>query len=107
MKILFVPQVNEVDTLIYEFVGDKIIVTYNEVVDEFDFTDMPEGAIAKSYGRNPNIISVFPIEPVIEARRENNQLFVKLIKFISTDATEDEKFPEWIEINNEGVKSDG
>lgn len=107
MKILFVPQVNEVDTLIYEFVGDKIVATFNNEVDEFDFTDMPDGAIARSYGRDPEIISTISINPVIEVKREKGVLYATLLNFITLNATEEEKFPKWIEINNEEVESNG
>lgn len=102
MKILYSPQINEIDVLEYEFVGDKITVTYNGEIDEYDFTDMPDGSVARSYGREPEIISNLPINPVIEAKRMNGILHVILIKFIPFNATEDKKFPDWIEVGTDG-----
>lgn len=100
MQVLYSPQINEFgDSLEYEFVGDKIIVTYNGEVDEFDFTGMPEGCIVKSYGKHEKgIISALAIEPVLEASRTNGVLRVQLVKFIGQNATEVERFPNWIEV---------
>lgn len=99
MLVLYSPQLNEEDTLEYQFIGDKIIVTYNGQIDEFDFTDMPEGCRVNSYDRrNQTIISELSIEPIIEAERTNGVLKVTLRRFIGVDATEDELNPNWIEV---------
>ncbi|QJT70398.1 hypothetical protein [Microcystis phage MaeS] len=97
MKVLYSPQLNENDVLEYEFIGDKIIASYNGEVDEFDFTDMPDG-FANGGGRNPNIISTLPFCPIIEARKTDGVLYVTMIKFISSNASEKEKFPDWIDV---------
>jgi hypothetical protein len=99
MQVLYSPQCNEKDTLEYQFIGDKIIVTYNGEVDEFDFTDMPDG-IARNYGREPEIISTLPISPVIEVSKLNGVLYAQLLKFIGKNASQEDKFPEWQEVNS-------
>jgi hypothetical protein len=98
VKVLFSPQVNEKDTLTYEFDGDKIIATFNGEVDEFDFTGMTSDGVALSYGKDPSIVSDLPIQPVIDAVRVNGELKVTLLSLIKVNATEEEKFPEWIEV---------
>lgn len=101
MRVLYSPQVNEQDTLNYEFVGDKITVTYNGEVDIFDFTGMPNGCSISSYDRNDvGIKSDLPIDPIIKAEKVNGVLQVELINFIGLDATEEERFPDWIEVNS-------
>lgn len=97
MFVLYSPQVNETDTLEYTFDGEKIIANYNNQVDEFDFTDTVDGQ-AMSYGREPSIVSELPIQPVIDAVRTNGVLKVTLLKFITSDSTEEDKFPDWIEV---------
>lgn len=98
MQILYSPSFNDFgDILDYQFNGDKITVTYNGETDEFDFTDMPDGH-AFSYGREPSIVSSLPIQPVIEAMKQDGVLKVKLIKFIDGDAMDEDKFPDWIEV---------
>ena len=91
MRMLFSPQVNNKDTLTYEFIVDKIIVTLNGEVDEFDFTDMPDG-------RADNIESHLTINPVQQAYKINGVLHVILLNFIDGNATEEERFPDWIEV---------
>lgn len=98
MQVFYSPILNDSgDILQYIFDGDKITVTYNEQIDEFDFTGMPDGK-AISYGKEPSLVSSLPIQPVIEAVRQGGVLKVKLVKFIGEDATEEEKFPDWIEV---------
>lgn len=93
--ILYSPQFNEQDELTYQFEGDKIIATLNGETDEFDFTGMPDGFAG-------NIITKLPICPIISAKKEDGVLFVELLKFIKMDATEEERFPKWIEVGVNG-----
>lgn len=98
MRILYSPQINNGnDTLDYVFDGDKITVTFNGEVDVFDFTGLSDGN-AISYGRNPTIISTLTINPVIEATRENGALSVRLLKYITENAPDSDKFPDWVEV---------
>lgn len=90
MRILYSPQRSD-DTIRYNFGPDIIQATYGDQTDTFDFTEMPDG-------RAENIETSLPINPIIEAWRENGVLHVKLLKFHGPDATEEERFPEWQEV---------
>lgn len=99
MMILYSPQLNENNTLEYTFEGDKITAIFNGISDTFDFTGMPDGSIVNSYDRfNPGIVSTLPINPIMDAVRDNGVLKVRLIKYITSDAPESEKFPDWVEV---------
>lgn len=91
MRVLFLSQVNDFDSLSYQFEGEKIIATLNGVTDVIDFTGMPDGVAT-------SVTSILKYNPVKEARRENGELFIKLLNFIGKDAPDDEKFPEWREV---------
>lgn len=95
MKVLFSPQVSE-RVLKYEFKNDVVTATLNGVTDTFDFSGMPDG-IADSIESE-----VFDFNPVLSAKKESNTLYLELINFIGTDATEEEKFPEWFEVKSDG-----
>jgi hypothetical protein len=98
MKILYSPQVNTKDTLEYLFESDKITVTYNGEVDVFDFTDMPDGRVNSYDRRNELIVTTLPTCPIYEAVKQDGVLSVVLLKFIGEEATEEERFPTWIEV---------
>lgn len=97
MQVLYSPQINEQDTLEYVFNGNIITATYNGQSDTFDFTNMPDGK-ATSYGRNPDIVTTLPINPVIEAEISGGVLKVQLVKFISLDAPSTDCFPDWVTV---------
>ena len=95
MKVFFSPQFSE-RVLKYEFNNDVVTVTLNGVTEVFDFTGMPNG-VADSIESE-----AFNFNPVISAKKENNILYLKLINFIGVDATEEERFPEWVEVKSDG-----
>lgn len=100
MKVLYSPIFDNsgLHDLSYEFIGDKIIVTYNGDVDEFDFTNMPEGCFLTSYDRREkDIQSTLPIDPVLDVAKENGLLKVRLLKFYS-DESELDSIKDWIEV---------
>lgn len=91
MKIRYCPQRSD-DVIEYEFEHDIVHVTYKDQTETFDFSGMPDG-------RAENIETSLPINPIIEAWRENGVLHVKLLRFHGPDAGEKERFPEWQEVN--------
>ena len=91
MKILYSPQRRD-DVIEYEFEHDIVHVMYKNQTETFDFSGMPDG-------RAENIETSLPINPIIEAWRENGILHVKLLKYHSADASEEERFPQWQEVN--------
>jgi hypothetical protein len=97
MKVLYSPQLNEADTLTYEFMDEKIIANLNGEIDTFDFTDFPDGEVSVG-GREESVTTTLPICPLIRATKENGVLSVTLLNFISKDASYEERFPDWIEV---------
>lgn len=90
MKIKFSPQRSD-DKINYIFEGEKIIVTIEGETDAFDFSIMPDGKMV-------DVETKLPLNPIASAERVNGELYVKLINFISSDATEEEKYPRWQEV---------
>lgn len=97
MKVLFSPMFSDRSKSEYEFNGEKIIATINGVTDEFDFSSFPDGE-----ADTENIQTTLPVQPIISAKRENGELYVILLNYISLDASEDERFPEWMEVEKDG-----
>jgi hypothetical protein len=92
IKVLYSPQVNNIDKLVYEFNGEVLTVHLNDQTDTFDFSGCPEGSV-------DNIECVFPIAHIIQdAYRENGILHLKLLNMIGHDATYEECFPDWNEV---------
>lgn len=76
MLVHYSPQRNN-NSLEYQFIGEKIIATYNDITDEFDFSVLKEGDKADI----ANIQTTLPINPIISAIRQDGELRVKLLKF--------------------------
>jgi hypothetical protein len=92
MRVLYVPQVSFSSKIEYKFMNDSITATINVASDTFDFSSMPDGA------EITNITTTLSINPIVEVNRINGVLQVKLLNFITTEATEKEKYPDWIEV---------
>lgn len=59
--------------------------------DTFDFSTMPDG-VAQEF------TTILPFNPILRAERKDGILSVELIKYVGPDATEQERFPEWMEV---------
>lgn len=93
MRVLYSPQFNDNERIKYTFEHDKVIAEKEKDIEVFDFNGMPDG-------KAENIESdVFEFCPVLSAERKEGVLHLELLNFIGFDATEEEKFPEWIDIN--------
>lgn len=119
MKILFSPQIplNDTDRIIYEFGEDILHVTLPDgTSDTFDFSNLPDGEL-QTYDEDtgePLIETELSTDVIISAKREEGILYVELLNYIGLDATEEERFPEWIDpteyeppIIEKEVESDG
>lgn len=95
VKILYSPVVGleGQEQLIYTIEDEVLTVSYGLETDEFDFTDLPEGSLDCS-----DVDSTLSVQPIRSARKENGILYLELLHFISEDATDEEKFPEWVEV---------
>lgn len=92
MYVLLSPQNNENQKVHYRFNGEIITITVGSTTDIFDFTGLPVGQA------NVNEIeTTLSINPILRAeRKEDGDMYVELINFITDEATESEKFPSWM-----------
>ena len=100
MLIKFSPQRND-DKLEYIFKGETITATLNGITDTFDFSSLQEGdevALNEETGQL-EIETNLPILPILDARRENGQVVVTVLKYHGKDAPESERFPEPLEVD--------
>ena len=94
MRILMSPQVTFEDKRFdFVFSGESISATFDGETDAFDFSELPDGEVDFSM-----IETTLEYNPIIVARRVDGILSVELLNFISEDASELEKFPEWVEV---------
>lgn len=78
-------------TIEYSYDGEVITAMIDGQSDTFDFSSVPEGILEK-------VETDLPINPIVSAKRVDGTLYVELINFISADASEEERFPEWKEV---------
>ena len=94
MRILMSPQVMLEDKKFdFAFSGDTITATFDGETDTYDFSGLPDGEVDFSM-----IETTLSHNPIIIARRVDGVLSVELLNFISEDASEFDKFPEWVEV---------
>ena len=94
MRILMHPQVMlEGKKFDFTFSGDTITATFDGETDTYDFSGLPDGEVDFSM-----IETTLSYNPIIIARRVDGIMSVELLNFISEDASEFDKFPEWIEV---------
>ena len=94
MRILMSPQVMLEDQRFdFVFSGESITATFDGETDTFDFSGLPDGEVDFS-----TVETTLPYNPIIIARRVDGTLSVELLNFISEDASDAERFPEWIEV---------
>lgn len=96
MRVYFSPIVGLADQIHYTFDNDKITATYKETTDTFDFTGMPDGQLDLS-----TLETTLEVSPIISAERVDGVLYVELLNPIPHEATEFQRFPEWIEVGEE------
>ena len=99
MIIKFSPQRND-DKLEYIFKGETITATLNGITDTFDFSSLNEGdEVARNEETGQlEIETILPLLPILDARRENGQVVVTVLKYHGKDAPEEERFPEPLEV---------
>lgn len=100
MQYIYSPQRSD-DKLQYTFEPDVIHVTLttksgNEYTDTFDFSTFTEDGVAAE------IHTTLPVQPVLSAKREDGELYVKLLHYHGKNATYEDLFPEWKEVVLDG-----
>lgn len=103
MKILFSPQVHSKgDSIEYRIDKDIINVKIEQDgethEDTFDFKGLPNGRL-DIYDENDNerIETDLPINVLLSAEKVDGELRVELLNWISSDASEEERFPDWVD----------
>ena len=103
MNVYYSPQVNTNTQLEYQFEGEIVTVTLtrydeaqNKIIesDIFDFSTLPDNSSIII----EEVVTTLYVNPLLEVYKENGELFLKLLNFIDDNATETEKFPEWVVI---------
>ena len=99
MIVHFSPQRCD-DKLEYIFKGETITATLNGITDTFDFSSLQEGdEVARNEETGQlEIETILPLLPILDARRENGQVVVTVLKYHGKDAPESERFPEPLEV---------
>lgn len=92
MKILFSPQVRENDRLVYSLTENRITVAFKGRTDTFDFSTFPDGEL-----QIKELETNLEYQPFRKVEKVDGVLYVTLMNFISSHATEKERFPEWID----------
>jgi len=115
MIIYMSPQVpNNEEEFEYSFDGEKIdikLITKEEIYqDTFDLSTVPNGRLELS-----SVETTLPLNPILEAERIEGELQVVLKNYIDEEATEEEKFPKWIDpsqyspskVREKGIRQNG
>jgi hypothetical protein len=90
MNILFSPQVNDEQHIHYRFNGEIITVTIGANTDIFDFTGLPIGQV-------DGIETTLSVNPIVSAeRKDDGQMYVVALNYITENAPETDKFPSWM-----------
>lgn len=91
MKIKYSPQISD-NEVIYDINGDVISCLCNGEHDTFDFSQVPADSVI-------DVETSMPIRIITSAKRDvEGVLWLRLYKPISSNATENERFPEWTEV---------
>lgn len=74
------------------------VISTGGIEDVFDFREFSDGEL-KVRDADGNIIvkSTLNPQPVLHAEKRDGELYVTLTNFIGADATEEERFPKWID----------
>ena len=91
MRVKLTPQYNPEKSIAYTFGSDSFIAEMDGVTDTFDFSKVSE--------LDPRHIKTsLPVNPVVRVERVGGVLQLTLINYIDEEATEAEKFPEYMEV---------
>lgn len=93
MKVFYSPIVGLPHTMSYSFEGETMRAEYNGEFDEFNFAGLPDGQLIGSEVETSLIIN-----PIMDIKKIDGVLYLTLLNPIAEDATEAEKFPEWVEV---------
>ena len=91
MRVKLTPQYNPGKAIAYTFGVDSFVAEMDGVTDTFDFSKISEV--------DPRQIKTsLPINPVVHVERVSGVLQLTLINYINEEATETERFPQFMEV---------
>ena len=91
MKVKLTPQYNPNQVIKYTFGADSFAAEMDGISDTFDFSKVNE--------LNPRQIKTsLPVNPVVHVERVSGVLQLTLINYINEEATETERFPQFMEV---------
>lgn len=101
MNILLSPQVRVKDKIWYKIEGQKIQIKINDIVDVFDFTDMPDGELQLWDEEGKEIIYTENYDfPILGAKKENGELWVEIVFTIDVEEKDERLlFPDWMTLD--------
>ena len=91
MKVKLTPQYNPNQVIKYTFGADSFVAEMDGISDTFNFIGVSELSPRQ-------IKTTLPINPVVQIDRVNGELQLTLINYINDEATETERFPEYMEV---------
>jgi hypothetical protein len=92
-RIKYSPQFST-SRITYDLRGEVLTATLGTgESDVFDFSGLPDG-------RAEGIETTLPVQPIVRAGRTTGILELELLKYIGLDASEAERFPNWIEVTD-------
>lgn len=91
MRIKYSP-IRDDQKITYTFANETITCEINGVQDVFDLSTFPEGAEFQG------VETLLTVNPIVSVRREAGILHVELLAFIPKDASQQERFPVWVEV---------
>lgn len=102
MQILFKPKIplDRLERIKYSFTDSTIRATLSDgSSDMFDFTDFPDGelVIRDNESGEDLLDTSLSINPIWSVKKEDDILYVELLNYIGLDASQTERFPDWID----------
>ena len=112
MKVKFKPNIplNSTDKIKYVFTDKTIEVTLPDGTSHvFDFNGLPDGELELINEETGEKLleTTLTVEVLKSAKIEEGVLSVELFSYIGLDATEEEKFPIWIDHTEYVFKEEG
>lgn len=98
MKIYFSPCVSiDKKVIDYKFEDERVEVTYNGNTDIFDFSNIEDNKPSLCYPESV-LEDDLGISPILEVKRVDGELYVKVLQFIEDNAEDKDCFPDWVSV---------
>jgi len=93
IRVYFSPIGDLKEEVSYSFSVESVTITVDGISDTFDFTGIPDGELDYS-----SIETSLPMNPILTVERVDGILYIECLNGIGKEATEFDKFPNWIEV---------